>query len=125
MTHHLAELSEIVFQALIAPVPTHLIKTLEIIQTSFSWNNSNPKIKRKTLCIRYENGGLQNVDVRNKINSLQSSCVKKLYNDYFHEWKIIPSYQLSKTFGPSFEFHSNFYFKKSSLKKHFLSTDVC
>ena len=44
-------ISKIVFQALIAPVPTYVIKTLETIQT-FLWNNSNPKIKHKTLCKR-------------------------------------------------------------------------
>ena len=99
---------KIVFQALIAPVPIHIIKTLKTIQTSFLWNNSNPKIKHKTLCKRYENGGLKNVYIRNKVNSLQSSWVKILYNDCFHEWK---------TFGPSFNSHSNLSFKKSSLKK--------
>ena len=110
-------ISKIVFQALIAPVPTHVIKALETIQTSFLWNNSNPKIKHKTLCKRYENGGLKNVDIRNKVNSLQSSWVKRLYDDCLHERKIIPLYQLNKTFGPSFKFHSNLSFKKSSLKK--------
>ena len=69
-------ISKIVFQALIAPVPIHVIKVLEIIQTSFFWNNSNPRIKQKTLCQRYENGGLKNVDIRNKVHSLQNSWVK-------------------------------------------------
>ena len=32
------------FQTLTAPVPTHVIKALETIQTSYLWNNSNPKI---------------------------------------------------------------------------------
>ena len=77
------------------------------------FQNLNRKIKHKTLCKRYENGGLKNVDIRNKVNSLQISRVKRLYN----EWKIIPLYQLNKTFGPSFKFHSNLSFKKSSLKK--------
>ena len=110
-------ISKIVFQALIAPVPTHVIKALETIQTSFLWNNSNPKIKHKTLCKRYENGSLKNVGIRNKVNSLQSSWVKKLYDDYFREWKIIPLHQLNKFFGSSFKFHSSLSFKKSSLKK--------
>ena len=109
-------ISKIVFQALIAPVPTHVIKALETIQTSFLWNNSNPKIRDRTVCKRYKNGGLINVDIRNKVNSIQSSWVKRLYHDCFHEWKIIPLYQLSKTF-PSFKFHSNLFFNKSSLKK--------
>ena len=99
-------ISKIVFQALIAPVPTHVIKALETIQTSFLGNISNPKIKHKTLCKRYENGGLKNADIRNKVNSLQSSWVKRLYDDCFHGWKIIPLYHLKKIFGPSFKFHS-------------------
>ena len=113
-------ISKIVFQALIAPVSTHVIKALETIQTSFLWDKSNPKIKHK----KYENGDLKNVDIRNKVNSLQSSCVKRLYDDCFHEWRIIPLYQLNKTFGPSFTFDSNLSFKKSSLN-YFLSTDIC
>ena len=71
-------ISKITFQALMAPVPTHLIKDLETIQTSFLWNNSNPKIKQKTLCKRYNNGGLKNVDIQNQVNSLQRSWVKRL-----------------------------------------------
>ena len=78
-------ISKIIFQALIAPVPIHVIKALETIQTSFLWNNSNPKIKHKILCKGYENGGLKDVDIRNKVNSLQSSWVKKLYDNCFHE----------------------------------------
>ena len=107
----------LVFQALIAPDPTHVNKAWETIQTSFIWNNSIPKIKHKILCKRYQNGGLKNVDIRNKVNSVQSSWVKRLYNDCFHEWKIIPLYLINKTFNPSFIFHSNISFKKSSFKK--------
>ena len=59
---------------------------------------------------RFENGDLKNVDKRNKVNSLQSSWVKRLYDDWFHEWKITP-------LDPSFKFHSNLSFKKFSIKK--------
>ena len=55
----------------------------------------------------YENGDLKNVDIRNKINSLQSSCVKRLNDDCFRKWKINPLYQLNKTFGPPFKFYSH------------------
>ena len=47
-------------------------------------------------------------DIWNKVNSLQSSWVKKLYKDCLHKWKIIPLYQSNKTFGPVFNFHLNF-----------------
>ena len=42
-------ISKIIFQALIATVPSH-IKTLETIRTSFLWNNTNPKIKHRLVC---------------------------------------------------------------------------
>ena len=51
------------------------------------------------------------------MNGLQSSWVKRLYDDCFHEWKIIPLYLINKTFNLSFKFNSNISFKKSSLKK--------
>ena len=50
-------------------------------------DNSNPKVKQKTLCKRYENGGLKNVGIRNKVNSLQSSWLKRLYDDCFQSVK--------------------------------------
>ena len=42
-------IAKIVFQALIATVPSHIIKALETMQTSFLRNNSNPKIKQNYL----------------------------------------------------------------------------
>ena len=40
-----------------------------------------------------------------------------LYNDYFHEWKLIPLHLITMSFGSKFKFHSNIFFKKTSLKK--------
>ena len=59
--------------------------------------------------------GLKNVDIKSKIKSLQCSWVKKLYDDNFHEWKIIPLYLIEKTFGKTFKFHSNLSFNRSNL----------
>ena len=42
-------ISKIVFQALIALVLSYMIKSLETIQTSFLWNNTNRQIKHKKL----------------------------------------------------------------------------
>ena len=43
----------IVFQSLIAPVPNHIIKALETIQTCSLWTNSSPKIDHKTISKNY------------------------------------------------------------------------
>ena len=110
-------ISKIVFQSLIAPVPNHIIKVLETIQTSSLWTNSSPKIDHKTISKNYGERDLQNVDISNKLTNLQISWVKRLFNRCFHESKIIPLYQLKNKFGPSFKFYSNIYFNKSFLKK--------
>ena len=100
-----------------ATVPSHIIKALETIQTSFLWNNTSPVIEHKTICKSVREGGLKNVDIRHKLTNLLISWVKRLYDNYFHEWKIIPLYLLKKTFSPSFKFHSNLSCNKSNLKK--------
>lgn len=62
---------KIAFQALIAPVSRHISKALETIQTYVLWNNSDPKIKQNSLQKLWE-GGLKNIDIQNKLNSLHS-----------------------------------------------------
>ena len=41
---------------------------------------------------------------------------RRLYNNYFHEWKLIPLYLIEKSFSRSFKFHSNLLFKSNKLK---------
>ena len=109
-------LSKIIFQAFVTPIPIYVVTELEKIQKSFLWENSTSKIKHDTLCNDYKYGGLKNVDIRKKIISLQCSWIKRLYDDSFHEWKIIPLHLISRTFGKSFIFHSNLSFKKKLVK---------
>ena len=45
--------------------------------------------------------------MRNKLTSLQILFVKTLYDDCFHEWKMIPLHLLKKMFGASFKFYSD------------------
>ena len=54
----------------------------------------------------FETGGLKNV-INLKVISLQCSWVKKLYDENFHEWKVIPLHLTRITFGQNFKFHSN------------------
>ena len=70
--------SKIVFQSLIIPVPRHIVNELEKIQKAFLWKNSSPKIKQETLCNDCKGGGLKNIDILNKIVSLQCSWITKL-----------------------------------------------
>ena len=109
-------ISKIVFQSLITPVPRHIVNELEKIQKGFLWKNSSPKIKHETLCNGYKGGGLKNIDILNKIVSLQCSWIRRLYDSSFHEWKLIPLFLIKKSFGSSFEFYSNLFFKRNKIK---------
>ena len=99
-----------------------IFKTLDIskiqkIQKTFIWHSSRPKISHKILCNNFENGGLKHVDISSKIISLQCSWLRKLCDENFHEWKIIPSHLISKYFGKSFKFHSCLSFDRKLLIK--------
>ena len=51
----------------------NIIALMYKIQKNFIWQDKNAKIKHSTLCNGYENGGLINVELRNKITSIQGS----------------------------------------------------
>ena len=74
----------------------------------FFWNNSSPKIKHETLCNDYKAGGLKNVDIPSKIIALQCSWIRRLYDNSFHEWKLIPLYLIKKSFDTHLVLHLNF-----------------
>ena len=121
-------LSKIVFQSFITTMPKYVVNKLEKMHKAFLWNNSTPKIKHETLCndcnkIKHETlcndykaGGLKNVNIPNKIIALQCSWIRRLYDDSFHEWKLIPLYLIEKSFCSSHKFHSNLLCKYNKTK---------
>ena len=66
---------------------------------------STPKINHSPLCNSFATGGLTNTDINTKIASLQCSLIKRLYDDSFHEWKLIPLHLINTTITPAFKFH--------------------
>ena len=105
-------LSKITFLAQVLVIPNHIIDGLQRIQKYFLWNSSSPKVKHETICKDFH-GGLKNIDIKSKIISLQCFWIKKLYDERFHEWKIIPLTLIKNTFGECFIFHPNLNFNVS------------
>ena len=68
-------ISKNVFQSLITTVSRHIVNELVKIQKAFLCKNSFPKKKHGTLCNGYKDGGLKNIDISNKIISLQYSWI--------------------------------------------------
>ena len=106
---------KIVFQAFITTVLKQIFNEPKKIQKAFFLNNS-PKIKHETLCNDYKAGGLKNVDIPNKIIAFQCTWIRRLYDHYFHKWKLIPLYLIDKSFGTSLKFPSNLLFKSNKTR---------
>ena len=110
-------ISKLIHLALVTEIPTTTINLLTKIQMEFIWKGKNPKIKNSTLCNGYEYGGLKNVDIFSKVASLQCSWIKRLFDNNFHLWKIIPLYLFRQYLGKNFKFHSNLEVSHSILCK--------
>ena len=83
-------ISKIVFVSYISSVSEVILKELENIHKNFIWDGKRAKIKHSTLIGNYDQGGLKDIDIETKIKSLQLSWLKRLHDDNFHPWKIIP-----------------------------------
>ena len=83
-----------------------MVKELETILKYFLWKNTTPKIKHETTC-EDNDSGLKNVDISCKIVSVQCSWIRRLCDNYFHEWKLMPLHLIAISFGLKFKFHSN------------------
>ena len=103
-------ISKIVYLTFLTDVSNSLIEELQKFQKSFIWHSSRLKISHKTLCTNFGNGGLKHVDISSKSISLQCSWLRKLCDENFHEWKIIPSHLINKYFGKLFKFYPCFSF---------------
>ena len=73
-------------------------------------------IKHETFSNDYKAERLKNVDIPNKIRALKGSWITRLYDNLFHEWKLIPLYLIEKSFDTSFKFQTNLLFKSNKIK---------
>ena len=110
-------ISKVVHLALVKDIPSSTIAQLEKIQKQFIWKNGNPKLKHTILCNEYEQVELKNVDIFFKTTSLPCSWVKRLYDDSFHDWKVILSFLIKNHQGKNFVFHFNLSIKQKVVKK--------
>ena len=90
---------------------------MEKIQKQIYLENGNPKLKYTALSNEYEQGGLKNVDIFSKITSLHCSWVKRLNDDSFHAWKVIPLFLIKNHLGKDAVFYSNLSMKQNVVKK--------
>ena len=95
-------ISKIVNLALLTLIPYFVLEKIKQIQETLLWGNKRAKVKHDALCNNFNEGGLKSVDIKHKISALKCSSIQKLYNENFHEWKLIPLRYIHKAFGKNF-----------------------
>ena len=110
-------ISKIVFVSYITSMPDCILRHLNNIHKKIIWDGKKAKIKHSTLIGKYDEGGLKDVDIETKIKALQLSWVRRLHDNNFHPWKIIPMRLLSKysTLGKNL-FYPNFNYVPNNIK---------
>ena len=92
-------------------IPKSIIEEVHKIQENVLWNKKNPKIKHSTLLGEYEWGGLKKVDVDTKLRSIRISWLRRLFDNNYHPWKVIPL-KMIEQYDKSLILHSNFSFSR-------------
>ena len=98
-------ISKIIHLALVTLISADIINLSNTIQKKICLEKQISQNQYETLCKNYEQVGLKSVNIFSKIVSLQSSWIQKLYDNRFHEWKIVPLNLLNRYLGNNF--HSN------------------
>ena len=96
--------SKVIHLLLITKFHNNTIDLLHKIQKNVIWQGKKAKIKHNSLWNGYEMDGMKNVDLRNKITSMQCSWINRLFEHSFHDWKVIPLFLIGKHLGKNFKF---------------------
>ena len=91
--------SKMLYLALLMLIPNSVLVELKKIQKTFLWGNKRAKIKDDTLCNNFNKGGLKSVGIKHNISALKCSWIQRLYNENFHEGKLIPLRYTHKGFS--------------------------
>jgi len=101
------------FRASVIPTSKELIKEVNSILYSFSWNGKD-KVERHALISDTEMSGLKMLDFDSMISAKRIICLKKFLEDYQRTWKSILDKLLSPV-GGRFVFHCNFHISKLKI----------
>ena len=90
-------LSKAVYIGTMTSPSRQFLDQLNLLKRDFIWDGKSTKIKHSTLIGCYAEGGYKDVDIESKFKSLKIIWIKKLLDDNFHPWKIIPNKLFSFT----------------------------
>ena len=91
-------LPKIVYTATMLPVPQFVTKSLNKMLYSFIWGKRD-KIKRLVMINKYENGGLNMIDIESHLSAIKAAWIPRIYCNYDNRdeiWKTLPKLYIDK-----------------------------
>ena len=95
-------ISKAVYISTMKHTPSQFISILNEIQQKFIWNKKRSKIKHSTLIGSYEEGGYKDMDIATQFSALKMIWVRRLLENNYHPWKLIPTKLFSPLGGVTF-----------------------
>ena len=71
------------------PVPIALLQEINSLMYEFLWDSKPDKVKRKTICAKYSNGGLRMTDSFNFEKVLKLSWIRKIVQQTNLHWRSL------------------------------------
>ena len=92
-------------------VPREYLGTVDSAIFKFIWKNKKDKIKRKVMCLDYDQGGLQAPSIYVLSKSLKLAWISRLLRDEHkssESWRTIPNYIFKRYGGLNFILRCNY-----------------
>ena len=71
------------------PTPKGCIKQVNDVLFKFLWNKKPDKVKRKTVCLDYLEGGLKMINIHQFAQALKLTWVRRIFFDSTSQWHIL------------------------------------
>ena len=90
-------LSQIIYSATNTHIPDYVIPRLNTIVYNFWWENKE-RIKRKTLIGKFEDGGVEMIDINSYFIAIKVTWIKRLMNSESN-WSVIGNHSINQFGG--------------------------
>ena len=90
-------LSQIIYSATNTHIPDYVIPRLNTIVYNFLWENKE-RIKRKTLIGKFEDGGVEMIDINSYFLAIKVTWIKRLINSESN-WSVIGNHSINQFGG--------------------------
>ena len=90
-------LSQIIYSATNTHIPDYVIPRLNTIVYNFLWENKE-RIKRKTLIGKFEDGGIEMIDINSYFIAIKVTWIKRLMNSESN-WSVIGNHSINQFGG--------------------------